>query len=184
MAAGSGITPILSLIKTTLAIEPNSHFTLVYGNRHRASIIFKEQLEGLKDRYLDRFALHHVLSRETADAPVNQGRIDPAKCAELCGKLIDLASMDEVFLCGPESMIFSVKDWLEQQGCDKKKIHFELFNTLTGRPVDTDESSGSSKRPGPVAGVLSDTGLKEASSRSAGAACKSHHQARWDQLRF
>jgi ring-1,2-phenylacetyl-CoA epoxidase subunit PaaE len=144
-AAGSGITPVLSLIKTTLATEPKSQFTLVYGNRHRASIIFREQLEALKDRYMDRFVLHHVLSRETADAPVNQGRIDPAKCARLCEKLIDLSSMDEVFLCGPEKMIFSVKEWLEQQGCDKKKIHFELFNTLTGRPLEAADLPGSGR---------------------------------------
>ena len=98
-AAGSGITPILSLIKTTLATEPHSHFTLVYGNRHRASIIFKEGLEAIKDRYIDRFVLHHILSRETMDAPLNQGRIDAAKCTELCGKLIDPQHTDEVFIC-------------------------------------------------------------------------------------
>jgi ring-1,2-phenylacetyl-CoA epoxidase subunit PaaE len=135
-AAGSGITPVLSLIKTTLAMEPYSHFMLVYGNRYRTSIIFKEQLEGLKDRYMDRFVLHHILSRETADAPVNQGRIDPEKCAELCDKLIDLQAMDEIYLCGPEQMTFSVKEWLEQRNVDRKKIHFELFNTLQSRPQD------------------------------------------------
>ncbi len=139
-AAGSGITPVLSLIKTTLAMEPNSHFTLVYGNRYRSSIIFKEQLEGLKDRYMERYVLHHILSGETADAPVNQGRIDPEKCAELCDKLIDLPAMDEIFLCGPEQMTFSVKEWLEQKNVDKKKIHFELFNTLQGRPQDPGNS--------------------------------------------
>ncbi|MDP4214961.1 MAG: 1,2-phenylacetyl-CoA epoxidase subunit PaaE [Bacteroidota bacterium] len=161
-AAGSGITPVLSLIKTTLATEPGSQFTLVYGNRHRASIIFREQLEALKDRYMDRFILHHVLSRETADTPVNQGRIDPEKCAQLCEKLIDLSSMDEVFLCGPEKMIFSVKEWLEQQGIDKKKIHFELFNTLAGRPAETVAASPPGKPGGtanpPEAGRSGATG--------------------------
>lgn len=131
-AAGSGITPILSIIKTTLAIEPHSRFTLIYGNRNRASIIFKEQLEALKNRYMDRFTLHHILSREKTDAPVNHGRIDAEKCQQL-EKLVHFTQMDEIFVCGPESMIFSVKEWLEARGIDKKKIHFELFTTpVTG----------------------------------------------------
>lgn len=127
-AAGSGITPILSIIKATLAIEPNSRFTLIYGNRNRASIIFKEQLEGLKNRYMNRFTLHHILSREKTDAPVNHGRIDAEKCQQL-EKLVHFSQMDEIFICGPGSMIFSVKEWLEAKGIDKKKIHFELFTT-------------------------------------------------------
>ena len=136
-AAGSGITPVLSLIKTTLAIEPESHFTLVYGNRHRPSIIFREALEDLKNRYMHRLAIHHVLSREKMEIRLNQGRIDAEKCAELCERLIDLTATDEVYVCGPGEMIFTVKDWLEQKGIDKKKIHFELFNTQEGRSPET-----------------------------------------------
>jgi ring-1,2-phenylacetyl-CoA epoxidase subunit PaaE len=128
-AAGSGITPLLSIIKTTLATEPVSEFTLVYGNRHRHDIIFMEQLEALKDRYMARFALHHILSREKTDAPFSRGRIGPEKCLELSGRLLSFPDMDEIFLCGPEEMIFTVKDWLEKQGIDSKKIHFELFAT-------------------------------------------------------
>jgi len=128
-AAGSGITPILSIIKTTLATEPLSSFTLVYGNRNRASIIFREQLEALKNRYTTRFVLHHVLSREKTDADINYGRIDKNKCTQLGQKLIDIKGMDEIFLCGPEEMIFSVKEGLEQQGIPGSKIHFELFTT-------------------------------------------------------
>src|ERR1700722_3418775 len=131
-AAGSGITPILSLIKTTLAVESGSHFTLVYGNRHRPSILFREELEALKNRYIDRLSLHHILSREQMDIPLNQGRIDAGKCEELCGRLIDLRWMDEVFLCGPEEMIFTVKGWLEEKGVRPAAIHFELFHTLDG----------------------------------------------------
>jgi len=131
-AAGSGITPVLSLIKTTLAVEPGSHFTLVYGNRHRPSILFREDLEALKNRYIDRLSLHHILSREQMDIPLNQGRIDAHKCGELCGRLIDLRSVDEIFLCGPEEMTFTVKEWLGQQGVDGRKIHFELFHTRDG----------------------------------------------------
>ncbi|HEY4110540.1 1,2-phenylacetyl-CoA epoxidase subunit PaaE [Puia sp.] len=133
-AAGSGITPVISLIKTTLAVEPESHFTLVYGNRHRPSIIFREQLEALKNLYMHRLALHHILSREQMDNPLNQGRIDASKCGELCPGLIDLPSMDEVFLCGPQEMIFAVSEWLQQQGVEKKSIHFELFHTLENGP--------------------------------------------------
>ena len=134
-AAGSGITPVISLVKTTLAMEPGSRFTLVYGNRNRLSIIFREELEALKNRYMDRLALHHVLSREQLEVPVYQGRIDVQKCEELCGRLIDRGSVDEVYLCGPEQMIFSLKHWLEGRGLERKKIHFELFHTLENGPA-------------------------------------------------
>lgn len=128
-AAGSGITPLLSIIKTTLATETGSSFTLVYGNRNRGSIIFKEVLEGLKNRYMNRFRVIYLLSGETTDAPVNHGRIDAEKCKELCQKTIDVANTDTFFLCGPGDMIFSVKNCLEELGADKKSIHYELFAT-------------------------------------------------------
>ena len=128
LAAGSGITPIISIIKTTLAIEPGSEFVLIYGNRNRSSIIFKEQLEALKNRYIQRFTILHVLSREKTDAEINYGRINPQKCEQL-KPIVDFKSMDEIFLCGPEEMVFSVRDWLYLQGIDRNKIHFELFTT-------------------------------------------------------
>jgi ring-1,2-phenylacetyl-CoA epoxidase subunit PaaE len=130
-AAGSGITPLLSIIKTTLRVEPKSSFTLVYGNRNRHSIIFKEELEGLKNRYMERFRVIYILSREKTDAAINFGRIDAEKCTALCGKNLDISRTDEFFLCGPEEMICSVKDQLEQLGVDRKHIHFELF-TIPG----------------------------------------------------
>src|SRR5688572_24085207 len=114
-AAGSGITPVISIIETTLRTEPESEFTLVYGNRNRASIIFFEQLEALKNKYLQRFNFITILSRERTDSPISFGRIDEAKLKEL-EKLIDYSNMDEIFLCGPESMIFSAKDYLEKNG--------------------------------------------------------------------
>jgi ring-1,2-phenylacetyl-CoA epoxidase subunit PaaE len=128
-AAGSGITPLLSIIKTTLQTEQESTFTLVYGNRNRHSIIFRETLEALKNKYMDRFRLIHILSRETTDTPLNSGRIDTDKCLVLCDKAIDLQQTDEFFLCGPEEMIFAVKNVLEQQHVPAQKIHFELFTT-------------------------------------------------------
>lgn len=127
-AAGSGITPVLSIIKTTLQTEPQSSFTLVFGNRSRSSIIFFEELEGLKNIYLQRFNFINVLSRERTDAPINSGRIDLQKLNEL-NKLVPYSSVDEFFICGPETMIFCVKEFLEALGIDKKKIHFELFTT-------------------------------------------------------
>lgn len=147
-AAGSGITPILSLIKTTLAKEPKSSFTLVYGNRSRNSIIFFEELEGLKNKYINRFNLIHILSRERTDTELNFGRIDTDKLKQL-QKLVDFATADEVFVCGPESMIFSVKDFFEALGTEKTKIHFELFTTpgrTTATAVKTVSAKDSSQK--------------------------------------
>ena len=126
-AAGSGITPILSIIKTTLLTEAQSTFTLVYGNRNKAAIIFKEALQALKDQFMNRFRMYHILSRERSEAEVNYGRIDTEKCELLFSKLINLQQCDDFFLCGPEQMIFCVKDFLEKAGVDKKHLHFELF---------------------------------------------------------
>lgn len=127
-AAGSGITPIISIIKSTLKTEPASRFTLVYGNRNRNAIVFLEALEGLKNKYLDRFTLINILSREKTDSPLNYGRIDKNKMIEL-GRLINYQKTDDIFLCGPEEMIFMARDFLLDRGIDKKKIHFELFVT-------------------------------------------------------
>lgn len=138
-AAGSGITPLLSIIRTTLLTEPQSSFTLVYGNRNRHSIIFREELEALKNLYMDRFRIIYILSREKTDAAINFGRIDGEKCGALCEKTIDTGSTDAFFLCGPESMIFSVKEQLEKLGVEKNKIHFELFTT-PGAVVNTSKT--------------------------------------------
>lgn len=128
-AAGSGITPLLSIIKTTLLTEPDSRFTLVYGNRNRQSIIFREELEALKNRFMNRFRLIHILSRERTDADIHSGRIDADKCAALTSKIIDLNTVDDVFLCGPEEMTFAVKTFLEKAGLPAKQIHLELFSS-------------------------------------------------------
>lgn len=127
-AAGSGITPVISIIKTTLRTEAQSSFTLVYGNRSRSSIIFFEELEGLKNKFIDRFSFINILSRERTDTPINFGRLDIAKLTEL-ERVIDYKKMDEIFICGPEEMIFCVKNFLEQKDISEKKIHFELFTT-------------------------------------------------------
>jgi ring-1,2-phenylacetyl-CoA epoxidase subunit PaaE len=152
-AAGSGITPVLSIIKTTLLTEPFSTFTLVYGNRTRGSIIFKEELEALKDKHIDRFRIFHILSRERTDAPVNSGRIDKEKCSLLLPRLIDPAKTDEYFLCGPEEMIFCVRDFLQEQGVPKEHIHFELFTIPGQKKSVVDTSASEQKTEGPVSKV-------------------------------
>lgn len=140
-AAGSGITPVISIIKTTLRREPGSRFTLVYGNRNRGSIIFFEELEQLKNRYMNRFSLVQVLSREKTEIPLNFGRIDREKLDELA-HIIDYKNVDEFFLCGPEEMIFCVKDYLVERQTDAKKIHFELFSTAASKQKQFAQTAG------------------------------------------
>lgn len=135
-AAGSGITPVLSIIKSALQTEPHSTFTLVYGNRTKSSIIFKEELEALKDKFIDRFRVIHILSREKSETEINSGRIDVPKLENLFEKLIDRKSVDDYFLCGPEEMIFCIKGFLEARGIGKEHIHFELF-TIPGQKAST-----------------------------------------------
>lgn len=123
-AAGSGITPIISIIKATLSREPLSQFTLVYGNRSRSSIIFFEELEAIKNKYMSRFNLIHILSRERMESKLNSGRIDLEKCRLLCDKMLDLQHTDEIFICGPEEMIFAISTFMGEMGVDEKKDPF------------------------------------------------------------
>lgn len=152
-AAGSGITPVLSIIKTTLLAEPQSNFTLVYGNRSKASIIFREELEGLKDKFLSRFRLYHILSREKTDVDLNYGRIDTVKLQTLFSKLIDAKTCDDFFLCGPEAMIFCVKNFLEAQGISPGNIHFELFTVPGQQPSAVGRQPSATAGSGPKAKI-------------------------------
>ncbi|MZR31823.1 1,2-phenylacetyl-CoA epoxidase subunit PaaE [Sneathiella litorea] len=136
IAAGSGITPILSIIKTILKTEPASRVTLVYGNRSVSGIIFLEALEDLKNIYPDRFNIMHILSREHQDVELFNGRIDAEKCAALFESVIDVASLDEAFLCGPEEMIHAAEAALQARGMDKSHIHFELFITEAAKMAE------------------------------------------------
>jgi len=126
-AAGSGITPILSIIKTHLATEPGSSFKLFYLNRTVKSIIFKEEIEALKNQYFERFEIFYFLTKEQRDIPLFNGRFDPEKMAVLTKTFIDVPDTDECFICGPQEMIFFLKDSLVQAGLSEKNIHFELF---------------------------------------------------------
>ncbi|MCV2357780.1 phenylacetate-CoA oxygenase/reductase subunit PaaK [Paucibacter sp. TC2R-5] len=138
IAAGSGITPILSIMKTLLAREPLSRFTLIYGNRAQASTMFKEEIEDLKNRYMTRLALHHVFSREHVDSPLQAGRIDAAKLSEFMQALLPANSIDHVFVCGPFEMNEAVEGALKVAGVPEDRIHVERFGTVemqTGRPA-------------------------------------------------
>ena len=126
-AAGSGITPLLSIIKNTLAVEPESRFTLVYGNRASGTVMFRDELAELKDRYLGRFNLVHVLSREAQDIELMHGRIDRAKADALLAQWIPLADIDTAFVCGPEGMMEAVIGALKARGLSDAKIKVERF---------------------------------------------------------
>lgn len=128
ICAGSGITPILSIAKSVLSREPLSDVTLLFGNRNSASVMFKEELNFLKNRHMTRFNWVNILSREEQDAEVLFGRLDNKKGSDLqAKKLIDILATDEFFLCGPESMISEVSRGLRKTGISEDRIHYELF---------------------------------------------------------
>ncbi|MGI4734068.1 MAG: 1,2-phenylacetyl-CoA epoxidase subunit PaaE [Janthinobacterium lividum] len=131
-AAGSGITPVFSILKTVLLTEPNSRVTLIYGNRGRNSIIFKESLEALKNKFLHRLSIYHILSREPGEADLLFGRIDEQKTRQLLRTVLPAAQLDECFICGPEEMVVGVKAALIAAGVAPSTIHFELFGSAGG----------------------------------------------------
>ena len=132
-AGGSGITPVISLIRTALKSEPQSRFTLFYGNRDSTSVIFLEALADLKDRYLDRFELYHFLAEEEQEIDLFNGMLDQATCAAAIEQLVgDPASVDEWFICGPGPMMDAAETALLNRGVDKSRIHIERFTA--GRP--------------------------------------------------
>lgn len=130
-AAGSGITPILSILSSTLQADPQAQFTLVYGNRNMGSILFNEALQDLKDRFGSRLTLIHILSRQAQEVDLLQGRIDADKVRALLATLLPAASMDEVFICGPEAMISATEATLLAAGVSPKAIRIERFSSPT-----------------------------------------------------
>ena len=127
IAGGSGITPILSIMKTVLGREPASRFTLIYGNRSLRSTMFKEEIEDLKDRYLTRLVLHHVFSDEHTDAPINMGLMDRAKIGEFLRTLVSPATIDHAYVCGPFQMNDEAEAALLAAGVAEDRIHIERF---------------------------------------------------------
>ena len=126
-AAGSGITPILSIAATTLEEQPDSKFTLIYGNRRMSTVMFNEELQDLKDRYRDRLTMIHVLSRQAQEVDLLQGRIDGAKVRDIIKALLPVGSMDEVFICGPDAMITATENALVEAGVPTDRIRTERF---------------------------------------------------------
>jgi ring-1,2-phenylacetyl-CoA epoxidase subunit PaaE len=134
-AAGSGITPVLSLATDILAREPHSRFTLIYGNRSISRTMFLEETLALKNRYLDRVSLHFVMSREPQHTELLNGRIDGAKIAELARQIVEIASADEYFICGPGTMVEEVKSALKGLN-PQAPVRVERFATANSRPLE------------------------------------------------
>ncbi|SDI96028.1 1,2-phenylacetyl-CoA epoxidase subunit PaaE [Variovorax sp. OV700] len=127
IAGGSGITPILSIMKTVLAREPRSRFTLIYGNRQLQSTMFKEEIEDLKNRYMTRLVLQHVFSDEHTDSPLGFGVMNREKIGEFLGTLVPAASIDHVYICGPFQMNDEAEAALLAAGVPEERIHIERF---------------------------------------------------------
>jgi ring-1,2-phenylacetyl-CoA epoxidase subunit PaaE len=135
VAAGSGITPVLSIVATTLAVEPRSQVTLVYANRTHASVMFLEEVEDLKDRYPDRFQLIHVLSREPQEVELFSGRLDGPRFQRLLDSVVPPADVDDWFLCGPYEMVGNLRGLLVAEGVPKRSVHAEVFHVESGPPA-------------------------------------------------
>ncbi|WP_374764200.1 1,2-phenylacetyl-CoA epoxidase subunit PaaE [Yunchengibacter salinarum] len=148
-AAGSGITPVLSIIKTTLEREPDAHVMLFYGNRSSTSTLFRREIADLKNRFMSRFSYFFFMTGEKLEMDFFNGRIDGDKVAQMDHKLMDLSAIDHAFVCGPGAMIDSVCEALTQAGLDRKQVHYERFNT-------TDQQARPPKRV-KTDGVASDT---------------------------
>ena len=145
-AAGSGITPILSIIASSLEEQPCTKFTLVYGNRRMDSVMFNEALQDLKDQYPDRLTLIHILSRQAQEVDLLEGRIDGDKVRAIMKAFLPVKSMDEVFICGPEAMIEVTEKTLVECGVPANRVHSERFTTSASQAhkvqADTDASKG------------------------------------------
>ncbi len=141
-AGGSGITPVLSILRTGLEQEPTAHFTLVYANRNTNSIMFREELEDLKNIHLGRLSIIHILEEDSQDIDLFLGRVDAEKCEQLFSGLIDLESVTTAYICGPEPMMLAISDALQSHGLAKENIRFELF--ASGQPGRAKKRASSS----------------------------------------
>jgi len=150
VAAGSGITPIYSIIKTHLEQEPASNFTLLYTNQTASSVILKDEIEGLKNLFMERFEVYHFLTKQSRGIDLYDGRLDIEKMDALCNAVIQPESLDHVFSCGPEEMIFMVKDYFLAKGLAEKQIHFELFTSANAK------KGGERKANPELTGLISD----------------------------
>lgn len=154
-AGGSGITPVLSIVKTVLAREPRSRVTLVYANRTIASIMFREELEDLKNRYLGRLSILHVLESEAQEIDLFTGRVDAEKMAALFAHWIEPGTVDIAFICGPEPMMLTIAAALRDHGIDDARIRFELF--ASGQPGRARQKPASTTGPATAACIATVT---------------------------
>lgn len=173
-AGGSGITPIISIIKTGLMHEPDARFTLIYANKNPNTIMFREELEDIKNYNMGRFNVIHILEDESQDIDLFYGRVDGKKCKQLFDTWVDIETISMAYICGPEPMMLSISDALKEHGLEKNQIRFELFTSRqSGRAKKKAVSATSNEKgiPGLVTiggetrsiTVLPNTSLLEAS---------------------
>jgi ring-1,2-phenylacetyl-CoA epoxidase subunit PaaE len=151
VAGGSGITPILSIMKTVLGREPLARFTLLYANRAPKSTMFKEEIEDLKNRHMSRLVLHHVFSGEATDLPLHSGVMDRSKLGEFLGRLVDAQRIDHAFVCGPYQMNDEAEAALLAAGVAEERIHIERFGVAPQAGARADAQGGAVEhevRPG------------------------------------
>jgi ring-1,2-phenylacetyl-CoA epoxidase subunit PaaE len=153
VAAGSGITPILSIIKTTLETEPKSQFTLFYGNKGTSSTMFRDQLQDLKNEYMTRLNLVYIFTREEQDIDLYNGRISAEKCDQLFNHWLDPGKLTAAFLCGPQLLTETVRESLVQHGLDKSKVHYELFTPAGGATRSREDRAETKVNPAAVSSV-------------------------------
>jgi ring-1,2-phenylacetyl-CoA epoxidase subunit PaaE len=151
IAGGSGITPILSIMKTVLAREPLSRFTLIYGNRQLQSTMFKEEIEDLKNRYMTRLVLHHVFSDEHTDAALNQGRMSQGKIGDFLGSVVPASHIDQVYVCGPFQMNDEAEAALLAAGVPEERIHIERFGVALAAAGNSADAIMHEAKPGDAA---------------------------------
>ncbi len=149
-AAGSGITPIYSIVKTTLEAEPNSQFVLFLGNRNSRSIIFRNRLSDLKNQFMGRLSVYHFLSQEENDIELFNGRLDGDKAKALVGRIVPAARIDEVYVCGPGTMIEEVTSALVEEGVEPARIHHEHFGVTDTAAMSAAAPRAKSAKSGQV----------------------------------
>ncbi|MEM7709871.1 MAG: 2Fe-2S iron-sulfur cluster-binding protein [Pseudomonadota bacterium] len=131
-AGGSGITPVLGILRHVLETDPSARFTLVYANQRAATIMFRDEIEDLKSRHMGRLSVIHVLERDSQEIDLFTGRVTPSKCADLFARWIDLGSISRAYICGPEPMMLGISQALRDHGLPEDRIRFELF--ASGQP--------------------------------------------------
>ncbi|GAA0615925.1 phenylacetate-CoA oxygenase/reductase subunit PaaK [Kribbella sandramycini] len=154
VAAGSGITPVLSLVSTILSVEPSSRVTLLYGNRTAGSVMFADELADLKDRYAERLHLVHVLSRESTEVELFSGRIDADRLKRMFVTILPIAGVDEWFLCGPYAMVVGAQDLLLAEGVAREHVHAELFHVGDEAPKPAAEDTAADADAAQVTVIL------------------------------